>query len=127
MLVEFGKPMSFRMFGKTLGLSRLSMMVHTNDLEDLFKKRWLLHKGACEQDGMYEGYGLAYGVVTAIRENRTFVPEDLKFNDTQEFVEVLAAKLTNTCDNNRLESSDTNGLRHRQQGTTGLQNSLNAQ
>lgn len=108
MLVEFGKPMSFRMFGKTLGLSRLSMMVHTNDLEDLFKKRWLLHKGACEQDGMYEGYGLAYGVVTAIRENRTFVPEDLKCDDTQEFVEVLAAKLTNTCDNNRLEKSDTN-------------------
>lgn len=91
MLVESGQPMSFRQMGKVLGLSRLSMMTHYNDLEDLFKARWVMHRGAQESDGMYEGYCLVRGVVTAIRENRPYVPEALECANTQEFVEKLAA------------------------------------
>ena len=90
MLVENGKAMSFRQMGKVLGVTRLSMMTHYNDIEDLFKKRWLKHRGAQEPDGMYDGYCLARGVVSAIRENRPFVPEILECADTQEFVDRLA-------------------------------------
>lgn len=91
MLVENGQPMSFRQMGKVLGLSRLSMMTHFNDLEELFQARWVAHRGAKESDGIYEGYCLERGVVTAIRENRVFTPETLACADTQEFVEKLAA------------------------------------
>ena len=83
MLVENGQAMSFRNMGKVLGLSRLSMMTHYNDIEALFKTRWLIHCGAMEPDGIYDGYRLARGVVSAIRENRPFVPEILECNDTQ--------------------------------------------
>lgn len=93
MLVEKGQAMSFRQMGQVLGLSRLSMMTHFNEFEKLFEARWLIHRGAREKDGMYEGYCLAHGVVTAIRENRPFVPEPLDCKDTQEFVEKLASHI----------------------------------
>ena len=94
MLVERGQALSFRQMGKILGLSRLSMMTHFNDIEALFKARWLMHRGAQEADGVYDGYCLARGVVTAIRENRPFVPEVLECKDTQEFVEKLSSHIT---------------------------------
>jgi succinate dehydrogenase flavin-adding protein (antitoxin of CptAB toxin-antitoxin module) len=90
MLIEEGKPMSFLQMGKTLGLTRLSMMTYFDDLEELFRMRWLQHRGAQEHDGMYDGYALARGVVSAIRENRPFKPEVLECEDTQEFVDKLA-------------------------------------
>ena len=90
MLVEKGKPMSFRQMGKALGLTRLSMMTYYNDLEELFRMRWLQHRGAQENDGMYDGYALVRGVVSAIRENRPFKPEVLTCEDTQEFVDKVA-------------------------------------
>ena len=93
LLIEAGKPMSFRQMGKILGLSRLSMMTHYNDIEELFRMRWLLHRGAEESDGVYDGYCLARGVVNAIRENRPFKPEVLECENTQEFVDRLAEHL----------------------------------
>ena len=36
MLIEEGKPMSFRQMGKMLGITRLSMMTYYDDLEELF-------------------------------------------------------------------------------------------
>ena len=39
MLIESGKAMSFRQFGQVLGLTRLSMMTHYNDIEKLFRRR----------------------------------------------------------------------------------------
>ena len=93
MLVEEGKPMSFRQMGKTLGLTRLSMMTYYNDLEELFRMRWLQHRGAQEPDGMFDGYALTRGVVSAIRENRPFKPEELACEDTQEFVDKVAGHI----------------------------------
>ena len=91
MLIEAGKPLSFRQMGKMLGLSRLSMMTHYDDIEQLFRMRWLLHRGADEEeDGVCDSYCLARGVVSAIRENRPFKPEALECESTQEFVDRLA-------------------------------------
>jgi hypothetical protein len=106
MLVENGQAMSFRNMGKVLGLSRLSMMTHYNDIEALFKARWLIHCGAMEPDGIYDGYHLARGVVSAIRENRPFVPEILECNDTQEFVEKLSAHIAKGYNDNNLIFAD---------------------
>ena len=90
MLIEEGSPMSFRQMGKILGLTRLSMMTYYNDIEELFKMRWLQHRGESENDGMFDGYALARGVVCAIRENRPFKPEVLECENTQEFVDKVA-------------------------------------
>lgn len=90
MLIEAGEPMSYRQMGMVLGLSRLSMLTHYNDIEELFRMRWLLHRGTEESDGVYDGYCLARGVVSAIRENRTFKPEVLECASTQEFVDRLS-------------------------------------
>lgn len=107
MLIENGKAMSFRQMGRCLGVSRLSIMTHYNSLEELFKARWLMHSGAMEDDGMYEGYRLAHGVVTAVRENRVFKPEELKCKNTQEFVEMLASHVEAGYRDDRLSFSDT--------------------
>ena len=82
--------MSFRQMGKILGLTRLSMMTYYNDIEELFRMRWLQHRGDSENDGMFDGYALARGVISAIRENRPFKPEVLECENTQEFVDKVA-------------------------------------
>lgn len=89
-LIEEGSTMSFREMGKILGLTRLSMMTYYNDIEELFKMRWLQHRGDSENDGIFDGYALAKGVISAIRENRPFKPEVLECEDTQEFVDRVA-------------------------------------
>ena len=99
LLAEMGKPMSYRMMGEQLGITRLSMMRYTDDLEQLFRRRWLKHCGAFERHGnLYEGYNLTRGVVTAIRRNKCFEPENLKCADTQEFVVRVADKLSKDYD-----------------------------
>lgn len=90
LLIEEGSPMSFRQMGKILGLTRLSMMTYYNDIEELFRMRWLQHRGDSENDGMFDGYALARGVISAIRENRPFKPEVLECENTQEFVDKVA-------------------------------------
>lgn len=66
------------------------MLTYHNDIEALFEARWLTHSNPKENDDSHEGYALVNGVVSAIRENRPFVPESLECADTQEFVERLA-------------------------------------
>ena len=90
LLIEEGSPMSFRQMGKILGLTHLSMMTYYNDIEELFRMRWLQHRGDSGNDGMFDGYALARGVISAIRENRPFKPEVLECENTQEFVDKVA-------------------------------------
>ena len=45
-LIEAGESLSWRGFGKYLGLSRLRMMTYTDDIEDLVAKRWISHAAA---------------------------------------------------------------------------------
>ena len=106
MLVENGRSMSFRQMGRVLGITRLSMMTHYNDIEDLVSKRWLMHRGAQEADGTYDGYCLAKGVVCAIRENRPFIPEILECADTQEFVERLAEHIASNYSDDEMVFDD---------------------
>lgn len=82
-LVEEGDPMTWRGFGKFLGNTRISVMVHSEELEDLVAKRWAYRCGTREMGNMREAVALTYGVVKALRHNQAFVPEKIDGLTTQ--------------------------------------------
>lgn len=90
MLIEHGNPLTLRQMGKGLGLSYLSMMTYHEDIEGLFRSRWINHRNVFERGERFEAYALAKGVVEAVRENRPFEAEKLECVDSQAFVEKLA-------------------------------------
>ena len=92
-MIEMGEAVSWRRIGNYLGCSRLSIMVYSEEIEELVAKRWLVRRGVREQDGRFEGFGLVYGVVTAIRHNKAFVPEKIDGFTEQQFVDRLEAFL----------------------------------
>ena len=105
-LVEAGEAMSWRKFGKFLNCSRLSIMVHTEEIEVLVEKRWIFRRGSYEHGGFFEGFALARGVVTALRHNKPFVPEKIDGLDIQQFMERLEAYLDKNLNNNNGEFQD---------------------
>lgn len=92
-LVENGEPMSWRMFSNFLSCSRLSMMVYSEELDDMVDKRWLVRRGTRELGVCFEGYALANGVITALRHNKPFVPEKIDGLTEQEFVDKLESHI----------------------------------
>ena len=89
MLVEAGEPMSWKNMGNYLDCTRLSMMVYSEEIEELVTKRWVYRKGVREIGGCYEGFALVPGVVTALRHNKVFVPEKIDGLTEQQFVDKL--------------------------------------
>lgn len=98
-LIEAGEPLSWRGIGEFLNCSRLSVMVYTEEIEELVKKRWVVRKGAREPGGFFEGFALVHGVVTALRHNKPYVPEKIDGLDIQNFVD----RLENYVDKNVLD------------------------
>lgn len=96
MLVESGEPLSWRGMGKYLRCTRLTMMTYTDDVDDLVNKRWLYRRATRENGGMYEAYTLEPGVITALRHNTVFVPENLENLD----IDTFCSKLENYLDRN---------------------------
>lgn len=88
-LCELGTPISWRMLGKYLGFTRLYTMTLTDAIDDLKAKGWLMSYIAQEGNLRYDGYKLVHGVVTAMRKNEKFVPEDLSGMKEQGFVDRL--------------------------------------
>ena len=88
-MIEIGEAVSWKRIGNYLGCTRLSIMVYSEEIEELVAKRWLMHKAVHEFGGRYEGFKLVYGVVTAIRHNKTFVPEKIDGLTEQQFVDKL--------------------------------------
>lgn len=110
-LIEEGQAVSWRGFGSFLGCSRLSMMVYSEEIEELVKKRWLARKGAYEMDGCYEGFALEPGVITAMRHNQTFVPEKIDGLNEQQFIEKIENHIANNIqDNNKAFKDDEEWL-----------------
>ena len=107
MLIESGEPMSWRKFGQYLGCSRLSMMVHTEELDELVAKRWLVRKAAREMGGgMYEGFALEKGVVTALRHNEKFVPEKIDGLGEQELIDRMESRVEKNMHDRGVEFKD---------------------
>lgn len=105
-LIEAGEALSWKGVGKFLHCSRLSVMVYTDEVDDLVAKRWILHRGVHELGGCYQGYVLAQGVVTALRHNKTFVPEKIDGLDIQEFMKRLEQRIDRGINDLRNEFSD---------------------
>ena len=105
-MIEAGEALSWKRLGNFLGLSRLSVMVHSEEIEELVSKRWFIRKGVHEMGGCYQGFALARGVVTAIRHNKTFVPEKLDGLNEQQFVDKLESHIDKNIDNRSIDFCD---------------------
>ena len=86
-MVESGKSESWRTFGNYLGISRLTMMTYSEEVEELLKKGWIKRSASHESGGHYQGFKLTFGVVTALRKNKVFQPEKIDGLTLQEFMD----------------------------------------
>ena len=88
-LIDSGKPESWRTLGRYLGISRLTMMTYSEEVEELLGKGWL-HRGSSNENGsLYQGLKLNFGVVSALRKNKVYVPENLSGLTLQKFMDRL--------------------------------------
>ncbi len=102
-LIENGKPMTWRDFCYHLRCSRLTFMVHSEDLDDLVAKRWVTRKRFSDYDEEREeeGFMIEQGVVTALRHNRVFVPEKIDGLTTRELIDRMNRYVKKNCGNMR--------------------------
>ena len=106
MLVETGEPLSWKKMGNYLNVSRLMMMTYTEEVEEMLKKRWFIRRRTHEIGGFFEGFALAYGVITALRHNQTFVPEKIDDLTEQQFVDKLESHIDKNLNNHNADFSD---------------------
>lgn len=76
-LLENEEPMTWKGIAKCVRCSRLSIMKYSDDIDDLLKRRWLIHRNVREYSNCYQGFCVAPGVASALRENKPFVPEKI--------------------------------------------------
>lgn len=88
-LLESESVMTWRSLGKYVRCTRISMMCHYDELEDLVKKRWVFHRNRFEPGESAEGYELDKGVIKAFRRNVNFVPENIGGMDIRKFMNRL--------------------------------------
>jgi hypothetical protein len=106
-MVELGEGVSWKRLGNYLGCTRLTMMLYSEEIEELVAKRWCVRKAVHEIGGSYEGFGLAHGVVTALRHNKPFVPEKIDGLNEQQFVDKLESHVDkNMNDRNAVFNDD---------------------
>lgn len=79
--------------GRYLGMTRLSAMSYSEDIEEMVDKGWLMHHPMRERGNLYEGYRLVRGVITDIRHDKPFVPENLGNLSLQEFIDLITKHL----------------------------------
>ncbi len=76
-LLENDEPMTWKGVAKCVRCSRLSIMKYSDEIEDLVSRRWLIRRNVREFSSCYQGFCVAPGVASALRENRPFVPEKI--------------------------------------------------
>lgn len=89
-LMEAGTIVSWRFISRHFGCNCITMMTHSQEMQELIEKRWVVANEMHEMGKSTQGYCLAAGVVEALCKNKTFVPEKLDGMDEQSFVERLA-------------------------------------
>lgn len=105
-MVDSGETMSWRKFGNFLNCSRLSMMMYTEELDEMIAKRWIIRRWTREPGGIYEGFALVLGVISALRHNKPFVPEKLDGFSEQEFVDKLESHIEKNLHDRNMEFKD---------------------
>ena len=89
LLLEYDEPMTWKEIAKCVRCSRLSIMKYSDEIEDLVTRRWLVHRNVREYGDSNPGFGLAHGVLSALRENKPFVPEKIDGLELDSFVRKL--------------------------------------
>lgn len=102
LLVESEDPMSWRDMGNYLHCSRLSMMIYSEEIEDLMEKRWICKRESRGINGS-RGFTLENGVVTAIRHNKCFVPEKIDGLGIQELMTKVESHLDKVLCNHHVD------------------------
>lgn len=92
-MIESGDGISWKGLGNYLGCSRLSVMIYSDEIEQLVTKRWAVHKAVHEIGERSQGFDLADGVVKALRQNKPFVPEKIDGLTEQQFVDKLESHI----------------------------------
>lgn len=105
-MVEAGEAMSWRMIGNYLGLNRISIMVYTEEMDDLLKKRWIFRSYCHEKCRRIEAFELKTGVINALRHNEPFVPEKLDGLTLQGFMDKLENHLERNFNDNSVRFED---------------------
>ena len=76
-LLENDEPMTWKGIARCVRCSSLSIMKYSDEMDDLVSRRWLVHRNVREFGNYSRGFSLAHGVMSALRENRSFVPEKI--------------------------------------------------
>ena len=106
-LIEAGEPLSWKRMGNFLDCSRLQMMTYSEEIEQMVTKRWFVRRASFDMGRNYEGFALAYGVVTAMRHNQVFVPEKIDGLTEQQFVDKLESYLDKHLNDHNVAFRDT--------------------
>ena len=89
-LSEVGKVMTWENLGNFLGLSRLKAMSLKEEIMILRNKKWVRYLINQSLGENLVGFRLSAGVVTALQNNRKFIPEKLDGLSEQAFVDRLS-------------------------------------
>jgi len=106
MLVDADDTLNCKEMGEFLGLSRLSMMVYIDEIEELENKRWIDHKRTRAFGRIAEGYFLERGVVQALCKNKTFVPEKIDGLNEQELIDKLESHVEKNMNDPQVDFED---------------------
>ena len=106
MLVESEEPMTWRDFGKYLNCSRVSILIHFEELESLIEKRWVCRKSSWHIGERYEAFTPTSGVVSALSRNKVFVPEKIDGLELQEFVNKLESHINRNLNKHNVSFED---------------------
>ena len=106
MMIEAGEALSWKKMGNFLNCSRLMMMTFSEEIEEMVKKRWFVRKNSLDFGEYVESYGLARGLITALRRNTVFVPDKIDGLTEQQFVDKLESHIDKNLHDHRVNFSD---------------------
>jgi SpoVK/Ycf46/Vps4 family AAA+-type ATPase len=72
----------------------------------MVKKRWFVRRATHELGGLFEGFALARGLITALRHNKVFVPEKIDGLSEQDFVDKLESHVDKDMNDRHTEFRD---------------------
>ena len=98
-LIEKGEVLSWHDFSRFLDCTRLTVMQHSEEIEELIEKGWMYHRIKRDIGQSAKGLALCNGVFTALSHNKVFVPEKITGLTTQELIDGLEKYLDRNMNN----------------------------
>lgn len=106
LLANNGSAMSWSDMANFFDCPRLTLMTWSAEIDELVKKGWLMRYASTQSFQKCQGFKLVYGVVTAIRHNKAFVPECLEGLTLQQLVDRLAQFIQTNFNDSNIELDD---------------------